>query len=44
MMEISAGTLPLAYVKLKEDISKKDLEFFIENGAKNAQIQAMNAC
>ena len=28
------GTLPLAYVKLKEDISKKDLEFFIENGAK----------
>ena len=28
------GTLPLSYVKLKEDISKKDLEFFIENGAK----------
>ncbi|WP_161485917.1 CSLREA domain-containing protein [Acinetobacter pragensis] len=28
------GILPLSYVKLKEDISKKDLEFFIENGAK----------
>ena len=28
------GTLPLSYIKLKEDISKKDLEFFIENGAK----------
>ena len=29
-----SGTLPLSYVKLKEDLSKKDLEFFIENGAK----------
>ena len=28
------GTLPLSYVKLREDISKTDLEFFIENGAK----------
>ena len=28
------GTLPLSYIKLKEDISKKDLEFFIENGVK----------
>ncbi|OTG86844.1 hypothetical protein [Acinetobacter sp. ANC 3813] len=28
------GTLPLSYVKLKEDITKKDREFFIENGAK----------
>jgi hypothetical protein len=29
-----SGTLPLSYIKLKEDLSKKDLEFFIENGAK----------
>ncbi|WP_336165805.1 hypothetical protein [Acinetobacter sp. 161(2023)] len=29
-----SGTLPLSYVKLREDLSKKDLEFFIENGAK----------
>ena len=29
-----SGPLPLSYVKLKEDLSKKDLEFFIENGAK----------
>ena len=28
-----SGTLPLSYIKLQEDISKKDLEFFIENGA-----------
>jgi hypothetical protein len=28
------GVLPLSYVKLKEDISKRDKEFFIENGAK----------
>jgi hypothetical protein len=28
-----AGTLPLSYVKIKEDISKQDLEFFIANGA-----------
>ena len=27
------GTLPLTYVKLQQDISKKDLEFFIQNGA-----------
>lgn len=27
------GVLPLSYVKLQESISKKDLEFFIENGA-----------
>lgn len=27
------GTLPLSYVKLKENISKADLEFFIQNGA-----------
>lgn len=28
-----SGTLPLSYVKLKEDISKQDLTFFIANGA-----------
>ena len=28
-----SGRLPLSYVKLTEDISKKDLEFFIANGA-----------
>lgn len=28
-----SGVLPLSYVKLKEDIAKKDLEFFIANGA-----------
>jgi len=28
------GVLPLEYVKLSEDVSKKDREFFIENGAK----------
>jgi len=28
-----AGTLPLSYVKLKQDISKQDLEFFIANAA-----------
>ena len=27
------GTLPLSYVKLKESISKNDLDFFIQNGA-----------
>lgn len=27
------GSLPLAYVKLTEDVSKKDLNFFIQNGA-----------
>jgi hypothetical protein len=44
------GTLPLSYVKLKEDISKKDLEFFIENGAKECssssdeRMQAQRFC
>ncbi len=28
-----SGKLPLTYVKLQEDISKQDLEFFIANGA-----------
>lgn len=28
-----SGTLPLTYVKLKQDISKSDLAFFIQNGA-----------
>lgn len=28
-----SGVLPLAYVKLQEDFSKKDLDFFIQNGA-----------
>jgi len=28
-----SGTLPLSYVKLQQDISKVDLEFFIQNGA-----------
>jgi hypothetical protein len=28
-----SGTLPLSYVKLKEDLTKQDLEFFIVNGA-----------
>lgn len=28
-----AGTLPLKYVKLSEDVTKQDREFFIENGA-----------
>ncbi|MFA9204235.1 MAG: hypothetical protein ACEQSD_09580 [Flavobacteriales bacterium] len=28
-----SGTLPLSYVKLKEDLTKQDLEFFIANGA-----------
>ena len=44
------GTLPLSYIKLKEDISKKDLEFFIENGAKECstvsdeRMQAQRFC
>ncbi|EPF75534.1 hypothetical protein GCM10025882_12980 [Acinetobacter gyllenbergii] len=44
------GTLPLSYVKLKEDLSKKDLEFFIENGAKECstssdeRMQAQRFC
>ena len=28
-----SGTLPLRYVKLSEDVTKQDREFFIENGA-----------
>jgi len=28
-----SGTLPLRYVKLAEDVTKQDREFFIENGA-----------
>ncbi|MBI0396358.1 hypothetical protein [Acinetobacter bereziniae] len=28
-----AGTLPLRYIKLSEDVTKQDREFFIENGA-----------
>ena len=28
-----SGTLPLKYVKLSEDVTKQDREFFIENGA-----------
>ncbi|WP_109439524.1 hypothetical protein [Acinetobacter haemolyticus] len=45
-----SGTLPLSYVKLKEDLSKKDLEFFIENGAKecssssDTRMQAQRFC
>lgn len=44
------GTLPLSYIKLKEDISKKNLEFFIENGAKECstssdeRMQAQRFC
>lgn len=29
-----AGSLPLSYVKLSEDVTKSDRQFFIENGAK----------
>lgn len=45
-----SGTLPLSYVKLKEDLSKKDLEFFIENGARECssssdeRMQAQRFC
>ena len=45
-----SGTLPLTYVKLKEDLSKADLEFFIENGAKecstssDTRMQAQRFC
>ncbi|MDQ8937258.1 hypothetical protein [Acinetobacter rudis] len=28
-----SGVLPLSYVKLQENVSKKDLEFFLENAA-----------
>lgn len=41
-----SGTLPLSYVKLQENISKKDLEFFIENGAEECSTSSdkrMNA-
>lgn len=45
-----SGTLPLSYVKLKEDLSKKDLVFFIENGARECssssdeRMQAQRFC
>lgn len=45
-----SGTLPLTYVKLKQDISKNDLQFFIENGAKECstasdeRMQAQRFC
>ncbi|MFU8926858.1 hypothetical protein [Acinetobacter puyangensis] len=45
-----SGTLPLAYVKLKQDIRKQDLEFFIENGARECssssdeRMQAQRFC
>ncbi|MNT28463.1 hypothetical protein D3C72_1641520 [compost metagenome] len=38
--------MPLSYVKLQEDISKKDLAFFIENGAEECSTSSdrrMNA-
>lgn len=41
-----SGTLPLTYVKLQEDISKKDMTFFIENGAEECSTSSdkrMNA-
>ena len=41
-----SGILPLSYVKLQEDISKKDLAFFIENGAEECSTSSdrrMNA-
>lgn len=41
-----SGKLPLTYVKLQEDISKKDLEFFIANGAEECSTSSdkrMNA-
>ncbi|MBE9402186.1 hypothetical protein IQR32_12810 [Acinetobacter albensis] len=41
-----SGTLPLSYVKLQEDINKKDLEFYIENGAEECSTSSdkrMNA-
>lgn len=40
------GTLPLSYVKLKESISKNDLDFFIQNGAEECSTSSderMNA-
>lgn len=41
-----SGTLPLSYVKLQEDINKKDVEFYIENGAEECSTSSdkrMNA-
>ena len=41
-----SGVLPLSYVKLQQDISKKDLEFFIANGAEECSTSSdkrMNA-
>lgn len=38
------GTLPLSYVKLKEDISKKDLDFLLKMARRNVQVPVMNAC
>ena len=44
------GILPLSYVKLKEDLTKKDLEYFIEHGAKecstasDTRMQAQRFC
>ena len=41
-----AGVLPLSYVKLREDFSKKDLDFFIQQGAEecsNASDKRMDA-
>lgn len=45
-----SGSLPLSYVKLKEDISKQDMAFFIEHGAKECstssdeRMQAQRFC
>ena len=41
-----SGVLPLSYVKLQQDISKKDLEYFITNGAEECSTSSdkrMNA-
>ena len=40
------GSLPLSYVQLQQDVSKKDLEFYIQNGAEEcstASDKRMNA-
>lgn len=45
-----SGVLPLTYTRLKEDISKQDLEFFIQNGARecstssDGRMQAQRFC
>ena len=45
-----SGSLPLSYVKLSEDISKADLNFFIQNGAEECtnssdkRMQAQRFC